>query len=259
MADTTTNKTASTSTSSTGTNGTSRSTTRSTPAAHTRSTSSTGSTRTTPAAKAARKTTTARSQRTRATNQTTAAAKAQKTAAKATAAQGRSYAERVLLTSTGVQGIRDEKILIQNEVVVPGKNLLENVNSNTFEIIAEFEIGTATEFGFKVCKGANEETIIGFDVENQTLFIDRTNSGEAAFHEAFAGKHECCLLPENNKITLHVFVDQSSVELFGNNGKSVITDLIFPNQENKQLELYVKHGEIKLHSLELYSLKSTWR
>jgi fructan beta-fructosidase len=158
-----------------------------------------------------------------------------------------------------LQGIRDEKILIQNEVVVPGKNLLENVNSNTFEIIAEFEIGTATEFGFKVCKGANEETIIGFDVENQTLFIDRTNSGEAAFHEAFAGKHECYLLPENNKITLHVFVDQSSVELFGNNGKSVITDLIFPNQENKQLELYVKHGEIKLHSLELYSLKSTWR
>ncbi|MEY2191884.1 glycoside hydrolase family 32 protein [Neobacillus sp. BF23-41] len=158
-----------------------------------------------------------------------------------------------------LQDIRDRKILIQNEVVVPGKNLLENVNSNTFEIIAEFEIGTATEFGFKVCKGANEETIIGFDVENQTLFIDRTNSGEAAFHEAFAGKHECYLLPENNKITLHVFVDQSSVELFGNNGKSVITDLIFPNQENKQLELYVKHGEIKLHSLELYSLKSTWR
>ena len=158
-----------------------------------------------------------------------------------------------------LQGIRDEKIVIQNEVVVPGKNLLENVNSNTFEIIAEFEIGTATEFGYKVCKGANEETIIGFDVENQTLFIDRTNSGEAAFHDAFAGKHECYLLPENNKITLHVFVDQSSVELFGNNGKSVITDLIFPNQENKQLELYVKNGEIKLHSLELYSLKSTWR
>jgi len=158
-----------------------------------------------------------------------------------------------------LQGIRDKKILIQNEVVVPGKNILENVNSNTFEIIAEFEIGTAKEFGFKVCKGANEETIIGFDAENQTLFIDRTNSGEAAFHEAFAGKHECYLLPENNKITLHVFVDQSSVELFGNNGKAVITDLIFPNQENKQLELYVKHGEIKLHSLELYSLKSTWR
>ncbi|PGY15939.1 glycoside hydrolase family 32 protein [Bacillus sp. AFS031507] len=158
-----------------------------------------------------------------------------------------------------LQDIRDGKILIQNEVVVPGKNLLENVNSNTFEIIAEFEIGTAAEFGFKVCKGANEETIIGFDVENQTLFVDRTNTGEAAFHEAFAGKHECYLLPENNKITLHVFVDQSSVELFGNDGKSVITDLIFPNQENKQLELYVKNGKVKLHSLELYSLKSTWR
>jgi len=158
-----------------------------------------------------------------------------------------------------LQGLRDEKIVIENEVVVPGKNLLANVKGNTFEIIAQFEIGTATEFGFKVCKGANEETIIGFNVENQTFFVDRTNSGEADFHEDFAGKHECELIPENNKITVHVFVDQSSIELFGNDGKSVITDLIFPNQENKQIELYVKNGEVKLNSLELFTLKSVWR
>lgn len=157
-----------------------------------------------------------------------------------------------------LQALRSGKVSIQNEEVIPGKNLLENVKGNTFEIIAEFEIGSAVEFGFKICKGAGEETIIGYDVENNTLFVDRTNSGKADFHEAFAGKHGSNLVPQNNKITLHVFVDRSSVELFGNDGESVVTDLIFPNQENKQIELYAKNGEVKLHSLELYILKSTW-
>ncbi|MGM7724808.1 glycoside hydrolase family 32 protein [Metabacillus sp. Hm71] len=158
-----------------------------------------------------------------------------------------------------LQSLRHEKIVIENEIVVPGQNLLANVKSNTFEIIAGFEIGEAKEFGFKVCKGTNEETIIGYNLENQTLFVDRTHSGEAVFHEDFGGKHESKLLPENNKITLHVLVDQSSVELFGNDGVSVLTDLIFPNQESKQIELYAKNGKVKLNSLELYTLKSAWR
>jgi fructan beta-fructosidase len=158
-----------------------------------------------------------------------------------------------------LQSLRVDHTSIQNVVVKPGTNLLENVKSNTFEIVAEFELNRATEFGFKVCKGANEETIIGYDVENQMVFVDRSHSGEATFHTAFAGKHESKLLPHNNKIRLHIFVDQSSVEVFGNQGQVVITDLIFPSEEHKEIELYVKDGEVILHSLELYTLKTTWR
>ncbi|PWW32263.1 fructan beta-fructosidase [Cytobacillus oceanisediminis] len=158
-----------------------------------------------------------------------------------------------------LQSLRHDKAVLENEAVVPEQNLLANIKSNTFEIIAKFEIGSAEEFGFKLCKGTNEETIIGYNPVNQTLFVDRTHSGEAVFHEDFAGKHETILLPENHKITLHVLVDQSSVELFGNDGVSVITDLIFPNQDSKQIELYAKNGKVKLKSLELYTLKSVWR
>jgi fructan beta-fructosidase len=158
-----------------------------------------------------------------------------------------------------MQCLRVDHLSFQKEEVKQGANLLENVKSNTFEILAEFELSTATEFGFKVCKGANEETIVGYDVKNQRVFVDRSHSGEAAFHKAFAGKHENKLVPENNKITLHIFVDQSSVEVFGNQGRVVITDLIFPRAENKDIELYVKEGDVTLHSLEFYTLKSTWR
>ncbi|OLS35895.1 glycoside hydrolase family 32 protein [Bacillus sp. MRMR6] len=161
-----------------------------------------------------------------------------------------------------LQGIRGEKSSIENEVVRPGENLLAGMSSNTFEITATFELGamgTATEFGFKVCKGEDEGTIVGYDVENQQLFIDRTHSGEADFHQHFAAKHECQLLIRDHKISLHVLVDRSSVEVFGNNGESVITDLIFPKEESVQMELYAKNGEVRLQSLELYKMKSVWR
>jgi fructan beta-fructosidase len=162
-----------------------------------------------------------------------------------------------------LQGIRDGKYSIQNEVVRPGENLLSGLSSNTFEIIATFDMvgieGTATEFGFKVCKGEDEATIVGYDVKNQELFIDRTHSGEADFHQHFAAKHVCKLVIKDHKITLHVLVDQSSVEVFGNNGESVITDLIFPKEDSTQIETFAKNGEVLLQRLELYQMKSVWR
>lgn len=170
--------------------------------------------------------------------------------------------EGVRLVQTPVyelDALRVEKIVIQNKEIVPNNNLLEGIKSNTFELIAEFELGTAAEFGFKVCKSDEDETIIGYNVKNNKVFVDRTNSGEDNFHESFAGKHESSLIPEGNKLVLHIFVDQSSVEVFGNGGEAVITDLIFPNPESKEIEVYAKDGEVNLKSLELYLLKSTWR
>ncbi|YCI23050.1 GH32 C-terminal domain-containing protein [Paenibacillus sp. Z3-2] len=45
-------------------------------------------------------------------------------------------------------------------------NVLSAVSAAKMEIIAEFEIGTAIEFGFKVRKSSssNQETVIGLEV-----------------------------------------------------------------------------------------------
>jgi len=158
-----------------------------------------------------------------------------------------------------LQNIRENSIHITNQTIVPSENIISNVKGNTLEIIAEFEIGTAVEFGFKVCKSNQEETVIGYDVIQQRLFIDRTNSGKSDFNESFVGKHEGDLAPyHNQKVKLHLFVDWSSVEVFGNNGELVLTDLIFPDQNSKDFELYTVGGDVKVKTLEIHTLKSIW-
>nr|WP_275897958.1 glycoside hydrolase family 32 protein [Halobacillus ihumii] len=146
----------------------------------------------------------------------------------------------------------------QEETIKPGENILADFDSKTYEITAEFELGSASEFGFKVRKGANEETVIKYDVSEEQLIFDRTDSGEDEFSKSFAGKFTAPLDPIDNKIKLHIFVDHSSVEVFANNGEKVMTNLIFPDGSSDGLEIFSKNGNVKLTSLTINEMESVW-
>jgi fructan beta-fructosidase len=141
----------------------------------------------------------------------------------------------------------------------PGANVLSAVYGDKMEIEAEFNILDAAEFGFKVRKSDTEETVIGYDSVQQKVFVDRTKSGETGFSSDFSTKTEAPLVPADNKVRLHIYVDGSSVEVFANNGEKVITDLIFPDASSKSIELYTKGGNVQVDSLKLYQMGSIWR
>ena len=73
------------------------------------------------------------------------------------------------------------------------------------------EAGTASEVGFQLRKGKNEVSLIGYDVIRKSLFVDRTHSGNVAFHEDFSGKHAGPMLTQNGYIHLQIFLDDSSI------------------------------------------------
>lgn len=59
-------------------------------------------------------------------------------------------------------------------------------------------------------------------------------------------------------VELHVFLDTSSVEVFGEDGLAVISDRIFPDQEAKGLSLYQRGGNGRLINLEIWPLHTIW-
>jgi len=123
------------------------------------------------------------------------------------------------------------------------------------EIKAEFALGTAREFGIKICTGDAEETVIGYDTEIQELFVDRRYSGNSAFSDRFAGVYRALLLPEQGKIRMRIFMDSCSVEVFGNDGHMVISDLIFPHSQSARLEFYAIGGDVHLNTLGIWKLE----
>ncbi|WLR60988.1 GH32 C-terminal domain-containing protein [Guptibacillus hwajinpoensis] len=155
-----------------------------------------------------------------------------------------------------LQSLRREESYWTNEVVEPGEDLLSDMKGETLEIVAKFQTdqSTAKEFGFNVRVGHDEFTKVSYDIANATLSLDRSKSGDTSFSSSFGAKHEVVMMPSNDSVTIHLFVDRSSIEVFGNDGEVVLSDQIFPELTSDQLELYAIGGEVTLNSLAIYQL-----
>ncbi|WP_036720532.1 glycoside hydrolase family 32 protein [Paenibacillus harenae] len=178
---------------------------------------------------------------------------------------------RVLRLKSGSSGIRLTQMPVSElsrlrgqtqswseTAIRPGGNMLEDASGDRFEIECEIDMGAAREVGLKLRKSEREETVVCYDAAEGTLSVDRRNSGEHDFHEAFACKHGASCVLDGGRLKLRLFVDNSSIEVFANGGEVVLTNLIFPDLSSTGLELYAIGGDAKLVSLTLHPLNSIY-
>ncbi|MDU0201988.1 glycoside hydrolase family 32 protein [Paenibacillus sp. MAH-36] len=169
----------------------------------------------------------------------------------------RSRANRILLVQRPVQELDQWKTdtMQWNDLLIePGYNPLSGLALTSFMLEAEFELQTATEFGFKVRTSKEYETVVGYLAEAQELFVDRTQSGKTDFHTDFPGRHAVEAEAVDGRLVLRIWVDRCSVEVFAGEGEAVITDLLFPIDEQPGLAVYAKHGNVRLASLSISSI-----
>ncbi len=135
---------------------------------------------------------------------------------------------------------------------------MASLRGDTLEFEAELASGDAKEIGFRLRKGENEETVLGFMTESKEVFVDRTRSGQVAFAPEFSGRHKA-VVRQNARVKLHVFMDRSSLEIFVNDGEVVLTERIYPSPGSDGMVLYSDTGNGKLLSLKVWKLSSVWR
>jgi fructan beta-fructosidase len=162
--------------------------------------------------------------------------------------------------------VRESRILRGNHFQLRDQDLAranralesESVRGEALEIQTAFEFRGAQPFGMKVRRGRSEETLVGYDPGRQEMFVDRTESGAVDFSKDFAGKQAGPLAVEGKSVKFHVLVDASSVEVFGNDGRIVLTELIFPDPKSRGLEFFAEHGKVRLAALDIWELRSIW-
>lgn len=75
-----------------------------------------------------------------------------------------------------------------------------------------------------------EQTVIGYDDTKHEYFIDRTKSGETTFEKGFAGRHIAPGFATGDAMNLELVIDDASVELFADQGLTVMTSIFFPKK-----------------------------
>lgn len=142
-----------------------------------------------------------------------------------------------------------------------GPNLLKGVTSGAYEIEAEIEIprgSRVSEFGFGLREGAGKRTVVGYKVADNQMYVDRSRSGDTGFFDRLVTLHEASLKPDNGRIKMHIFVDDSSVEVFGGDGRTVFTDVFFPDPAQREMSFFTTGGEVKVISMKVHALNNVW-
>ena len=66
-------------------------------------------------------------------------------------------------------------------------------------------------------------------------------------------------LTNEKTLKLHIYLDRSSVEVFGNDGQTAASTRFYPHwQESLDLDFFSKGGTIIVTSLDIWELKSAW-
>lgn len=101
-------------------------------------------------------------------------------------------------------------------------------------------VATGNSFSIVLANDAGEEMIIGYNKSANQYYMDRTKSGKTDFEKGFANVHTAPRIA-TGPVNLRLITDRASVELFADNGLSVMTDIFFPSKPTTRL--YIKSAE----------------
>jgi fructan beta-fructosidase len=157
--------------------------------------------------------------------------------------------------------VKEANILRGGEKII-GQQIISNdyvltANSATNELSLSFDLSktTAEDFGTVLSNSKGEKVIIGYEKKTNRLYIDRTEGGKIGFEKSFAGRHYAPRLSKNKVLKMTIYADVSSVELIADDGETVMTDILFPNEDFNKISLFTKNGVTYLTEGQLWVLK----
>ena len=172
------------------------------------------------------------------------------------AADGQYYVASV--PSPEVESLKGRKIVSVSSATIgqSGKKYsLPLENDGICEIQMDVDAKSAKTVTITLSNEKGEKADLVYDPAKATLSFDRRESGLTDFSQDFPS---VTVVPLYSKETLklQIFVDRSSVEIFGDQGKSVMTNLVFPTVPYSTLQISAEGGSCKVKNLAVYTIKA---
>ena len=173
------------------------------------------------------------------------------------AADGQIYASSV--PSPELLAMRNKLVVNKSGIKLSGKPSafsLPAANDGICEILLDVEAKDNEKVVMTLSNKLGDKVDMTYSVKDHTLSFDRTKSGIVDFSENFPAVTVAPTFENNGKVSLRIFIDRSSIELFGNDGKFSMTNLVFPNEPYSTLSVSSIGGKARISTLKIYSLKN---
>jgi fructan beta-fructosidase len=172
----------------------------------------------------------------------------------------KSVGSEILITSEPVKeltSIESKPIIVKNISVSKTIDVAKITKGMKLPCRLKLTVEKIKDFSVVLTNEIDEKVVIGFDKKNNQYFIDRIKSGKTDFQKDFGARDIAPRFSNNSKMNVSLVIDVSSVELFGDDGLTVMTEIFFPNKPYNQIHLE-SPGNILINQLEFTGLKTIW-
>ena len=152
--------------------------------------------------------------------------------------------------------IQEKPNVANNVEVVKSFSVSEKFGSSKFPCRINLSVDELKDFSLILSNDAGEELVIGYNKEENQYFIDRTKSGKTDFQKDFAALHTAPRFSKVSKMNMSLVIDLSSVELFADDGLTVMTETFFPNKPFNQIHIQ-SNDKLLIKKLEYIKMKSS--
>lgn len=122
----------------------------------------------------------------------------------------------------------------------------KKLSGRVFRLRFTLDPGDASEAGIRLRRSTNdptetaaEETVVGIDMSRGRIFVDRTRSGKTDWAPGFSDRVSAPLKRiQAEGVPMEIVVDDNSVEVFAEDGETVLTSLIYPSATSQGLAFY---------------------
>lgn len=155
-----------------------------------------------------------------------------------------------------IENYRQNEVRYQEKEI--GENtVLEGVNGTKVELNVTFDLGTADEVGVKVYNGTDHNTRIYYSRSKDRVIFDRSQMGKIITFdglESDAAVRSVKVDIKDNRLTMRIFLDVSSCEVFLNGGERTMTGNVYSDATDTGIAFYAVGNGAKIVSLEKYDI-----
>ena len=127
-------------------------------------------------------------------------------------------------------------------------------NKGAYEVELVIQNQGASKIAFCLLNEKGEKVSMYYDLARRQFVMDRSESGTVDFSKDFPAV-TVAPADTDKELTLRLFVDRSSIEAFGEDGKFVMTNLVFPSLPYNKMRFTSDEKGYTVKSFKVYRLQ----